>query len=55
MALTVYETDNCGADGSRYQSIYEPTEPSQPVMSDDCKPHERAKPHRHISYNSSEH
>ena len=25
-----------GADGSRYQSIfYEPTEPSQPVMSDD--------------------
>ena len=21
--------------GSRYQSIYEPTEPSQPVMSDD--------------------
>ena len=23
-----------GADGSRYQSIYEPTEPSQPVMSD---------------------
>ena len=24
-----------GADGSRCQSIYEPTEPSQPVMSDD--------------------
>ena len=24
-----------GADGSRYQSIYEPTEPSQPMMSDD--------------------
>ena len=24
-----------GADCSRYQSIYEPTEPSQPVMSDD--------------------
>ena len=24
-----------GAVGSRYQSIYEPTEPSQPVMSDD--------------------
>ena len=23
-----------GADGSRYQSIYEPTEPSQPMMSD---------------------
>ena len=23
------------ADGSRYQSIYEPIEPSQPVMSDD--------------------
>ena len=24
-----------GASGSRYQSIYEPTEPSQPIMSDD--------------------
>ena len=24
-----------GADGSRYQSIYEPNEPSQPMMSDD--------------------
>ena len=24
-----------GADGSRYQSIYEPTEPSQPMMSED--------------------
>ena len=24
-----------GADGSHYQSIYEPTEPSQPMMSDD--------------------
>ena len=24
-----------GAEGSRYQSIYEPTEPSQPMMSDD--------------------
>ena len=24
-----------GANGSRYQSIYEPTEPSQPMMSDD--------------------
>ena len=24
-----------GADGSRYQSIYEPTEPSQPMMSND--------------------
>ena len=24
-----------GADGSCYQSIYEPTEPSQPLMSDD--------------------
>ena len=24
-----------GADGSRYQSNYEPTKPSQPVMSDD--------------------
>jgi len=24
-----------GASGSHYQSIYEPTEPSQPMMSDD--------------------
>ena len=34
-----------GADGSRHQSIYEPTEPSQPMMSDDVsdedRPHHR--------------
>ena len=30
-----------GADGSRYQSIYEPTEPSQPMMSDDVSDEDR--------------
>ena len=30
-----------GADGSCYQSIYEPTEPSQPMMSDDVSDEER--------------
>ena len=29
------------ADGSRYQSIYEPTEPSQPMMSDDVSDEDR--------------
>ena len=32
-----------GANGSRYQSIYEPTEPSQPTMSDDVNDEARPK------------
>ena len=32
-----------GADGSRYQSIYEPTEPSQPMMSDDVNDNSASK------------
>ena len=35
-----------GADGSRYQSIYELTEPSQPVMSDDVS--EERSQHREL-------
>ena len=33
-----------GADGSRYQSIYELTEPSQPMMSDDVSDEDRPQP-----------
>ena len=36
-----------GADGSRYQSIYEPTEPSQPMMSDDVSDEDRPQ-HREL-------
>ena len=36
-----------GADGSRYQSIYELTEPSQPVMSDDVSDEDRPQ-HREL-------
>ena len=36
-----------GADGSRYQSIYEPTEPSQPMMSDDVSDENRPQ-HREL-------
>ena len=36
-----------GAVGSRYQSIYEPTEPSQPVMSDDVNDKDRPQ-HREL-------
>ena len=42
-----------GADGSRYQSIDEPTEPSQPVMSDDVSEdrpqHRQLCPHSPMS------
>ena len=36
-----------GAEGSRYQSIYEPTEPSQPMMSDDVSDEDRPQ-HREL-------
>ena len=36
-----------GAVGSRYQSIYEPTEPSQPMMSDDVNDKDRPQ-HREL-------
>ena len=36
-----------GADGSRYQSIYKPTEPSQPTMSDDVSDQDRPQ-HREL-------
>ena len=36
-----------GAEGSRYQSIYEPTEPSQPMMSDDVSYEDRPQ-HREL-------
>ena len=36
-----------GADGSHYQSIYEPTEPSQPMMSDDVYDEDRPQ-HREL-------
>ena len=36
-----------GADGSRYQTIYEPTEPSQPMMSDDVSDEDRPQ-HREL-------
>ena len=36
-----------GADGSRYQSIYETTEPSQPMMSDDVSNEDRPQ-HREL-------
>ena len=39
--------DTKGADGSRYQSIYEPTEPSQPMMSDDVSDEDRPQ-HREL-------
>ena len=35
------------AVGSRYQSIYEPTEPSQPMMSDDVNDKDRPQ-HREL-------
>ena len=47
MASTVYETEISGADGSRYQSIYETTEPSQPMMSDDVSDEDRPQ-HRDL-------
>ena len=36
-----------GADGSRYQSVYEPTEPSQPMRSDDVSDEDRPQ-HREL-------
>ena len=33
--------DTKGVDYSRYQSIYEPTEPSQPMLSDDVSDEDR--------------
>ena len=39
--------DTKGADGGRYQSIYEPTEPSQPMMSDDVSDEDRPQ-HREL-------
>ena len=36
-----------GANGSRYQFIYEPTEPSQPIMSDDVNDEDRPQ-HREL-------
>ena len=36
-----------GADGSRYQTIYEPAEPSQPMMSDDVSDEDRPQ-HREL-------
>ena len=36
-----------GANGSRYQSIYELTEPSKPMMSDDASDKDRAQ-HREL-------
>ena len=39
--------DTKGTDGSRYQSIYEPNEPSQPMMSDDVSDKDRPQ-HREL-------
>ena len=36
-----------GAAGSRYRSIYEPTEPSQPMMNDDVNDEDRPQ-HREL-------
>ena len=36
-----------GANGSCYESIYEPTEPSQPMMSDDVSDEDRPQ-HREL-------
>ena len=45
--INLLNVNTKGADGSRYQSINGPTEPSQPMMSDDVSDEDRPQ-HREL-------